>query len=308
MKIEAGKFYRTRDGSEVKITEVRVSEVLGFVDGCRCSWSDLGLFDDDGITHDYDLMSEWKDAPMVQIEQGKSYRTQGGLQMTQIADRSGGALCWKGSDGYFRTDDGRTQAIPAHDIIAEWPSEPEGKTPAELDVKPGDVVRGQATGKEYTFVSFSDDGIKAFTKGGGFLWMKECLFTIVSRASDKDTAEDKITTWGEMTDAEQDAIAGHLARGGEVEYQSKRGAWIQEDRPNWRPDYCFRIHKEPVKGTVTLKGWMNAVDDSYFNTSDGDGDIKDLSITFPTTDGTPITGVYTNAAGDEVTLEELGDA
>jgi hypothetical protein len=69
---------------------------------------------------------------------------------------------------------------------------------------------------------------------------------------------------------------------------------------------AYRIRMGPVTGTEKFdvfcaKGFGAEVVGT-------DGWDPTHSVTLPTTDGTPITGVYTNDAGDTITLEEIDNA
>ncbi len=309
--VKQGREYRLINGG--KMTQIEPREPHGLKpwlgsDGIHRS--------DTGVAYDHhgcisrspaDIASEWKDRPMVQMKQGQEYKRRDGAKVTQ--DRRKRGDTWIGSDGVERDDDGKSEYLDLpHDIIAEWPSEPEGKTLAELDVKPGDVVRAK-TSTSAQEISHQDERGRWFSDNGCL--RNEAIWLLVSRASDKDTAEDK-PKWGEwigwnggecpvdygdyvqtLSTSGGDPVAC-LNSEGNAQYHS------------WGDVVVYRTRKEPVKGMVTITGngkeWR---EDNFFSLPVSN---RTHNLTFPTTDGTPITGTYTNAAGDTITLEEIDNA
>jgi hypothetical protein len=69
MKIEAGKFYRTRDGSKARIYATDGSEIHGAVNYCwvwiQVGWLKLGRYKGRS-DHDFDLVSEWSEPKLRQ--------------------------------------------------------------------------------------------------------------------------------------------------------------------------------------------------------------------------------------------------
>lgn len=69
MKIEAGKFYRTRDGRRARVTEVCFSNgesypILGFLGTVAAAWTDDGRFLNAVEDSPADLIAEWVDEPI----------------------------------------------------------------------------------------------------------------------------------------------------------------------------------------------------------------------------------------------------
>ena len=71
MKIEAGKYYRTRDGRKAFVSAVevpcerycvnkRIHPVLGYIGVGQCSWTEAGHGDARCET-EYDLVDEWRE-------------------------------------------------------------------------------------------------------------------------------------------------------------------------------------------------------------------------------------------------------
>ncbi len=207
----------------------------------------------------------------MKIEQGQEYQRRDGAKMTQHDAWRYGAWPWLGSDKVWRTNDGKSidDSLP-HDLVAEWPSEPEG-----------DKIQGV----EFSHVWYGE----------------ECT-------SDKDTAEDKPKTWGEMTDAEKGALLLGAFSGSVIEYWGPGlGEWLECGSviiSNFADVHAYRIRVAPVKGAVTIDVVGSSGGKWYTPGTLGSPSTHD--ITFPTTDGTPITGTYTNAAGDTIELAAFG--
>ena len=175
---------------------------------------------------------------------------------------------------------------PEFDIVSECPSEPVGKTLAELGVKVGDVVEFVGETKTRSTIQCYEGGHWYSTKQrvGGGATLRDCaVFTIVSRANEPD----KPKTWGEMTTGEQNVIAGHHARGGVVEYFNPGEAqWYGIGTPGWKPHYSYRVRIEPVRETVTLTAIIPGIPLIAF-CNDG-RNVKDTHrITFDSIDGKP---------------------
>lgn len=74
MKIEAGKFYKTRTGKKVVVYST-TGRAMRHIRGCiiesgpnedtMMSWYSGGVFFGDGAHAEYDLISEWVDKPVV---------------------------------------------------------------------------------------------------------------------------------------------------------------------------------------------------------------------------------------------------
>jgi plastocyanin len=145
MKIEAGKFYKMRDGRKVGPMNVppkaaRWSSVVKYdtvVDGEYRGWCDGGCYSTGFLENDLDLIAEWTDEP----------------------------------------------------------AQPETGTLAELNVKPGDVVRYVPSGNHHKIledkhVSTSDGGSVDYE----LQWNNVPSWHIVSRASDVATPPEHSTT------------------------------------------------------------------------------------------------------------------
>ena len=75
------------------------------------------------------------------------------------------------------------------------------------------------------------------------------------------------------------------------------------DRPG-NPVVAYRIRKEPVRDTVSLG--IHQTNGVWWTC----GELvtrAPTTITFPTSDGAPITGTYINESGDEIVMEAIGD-
>ena len=217
----------------------------------------------------------------VTMKQGKEYKRRDGAKVTQNIDGDNGV--WIGSDCVWRSNNGKsnTGTLP-HDIVAEWPREPEGKAIAPKGL--GYIWDGKFYGT-YTAASADRD-----------------------RASDKDTAEDK-PKWGPWI--------GHNGRGspplddndivkfvGMVDGLPVVGG-CDASNVKWGDLYgAYSVRIKPVKGTVTITGngkeWR---EDNFFSLPVSN---RTHNLTFPTTDGTPITGTYTNGEGDVIELAAFG--
>ncbi len=175
----------------------------------------------------------------------------------------------------------------------------EGKTLAELDVKPGDVVRYDNL--EYEVMH--PDGhpwlnvTRIWGKRGSCdNWIDEtCPYcTIVSRA-EPDTPK----TWGEMSDAEKGALLLGAFNKFVIEWHSPpTGNWCECGNViigNFADGIAYRIKPpSPVRETVTLTG----IAPTFFNASHSGCDTH--SITFTTIDGKPdCASIKMEAIGDE---------
>jgi hypothetical protein len=125
--IEAGSYYRTRDGRRAGPMEDTGRDIEGVVDGkVRCySKSGEHLFGDDSL----ELVGEWK------IEAGRYYKTRDGRKvgpMAQYGDYWNAEAGANGTPGHF-TNEGfsawcgrlpREDWREEHDLIAEWSGAP----------------------------------------------------------------------------------------------------------------------------------------------------------------------------------------
>jgi len=176
---------------------------------------------------------------------------------------------------------------------------PEGRTLAELDVKPGDVVNWPGVG-EY---EVRDDGRVIHSHGTPLAHGINCQgdqFTIVSRANEPD----KPVTWGEMTDAEKGAML-LAALDGNVESKADDAVWGPAGDPVWwGSGLQLRIKPTPKRETVTRE--YGSYKGNMFCGRGPDPILAPTrSMAFPTLDGNPILGTYTNEAGDVITIEEI---
>lgn len=179
-------------------------------------------------------------------------------------------------------------------------------TLAELDVKPGDVVKWNGSDSPYTAQEMPDpnDKRKLWAKNDGGWIGDEARCRIISRA----TQPDKPKTWGEMTDAEKLAQEWTVCT-----YE----AWQNLDLDAYEAKevvgadlFVYRIKPEPVVETVTLHGRKYITDTFPQGVWDMDRNDKQPgdthALTFTTRDGEPATGRYVNEAGDVITLERIG--
>lgn len=157
-----------------------------------------------------------------------------------------------------------------------------GRTLAELDVKPGDVVYYQPAGG----ARGSD---RVYSEGD--LWTSFPNWHLVSRANEPD--KPKWGPWIGWNGGECPVGQDHLVECATYdkdyplvrEYYAGAIKWDDEARV---PIIAYRIRIEPVRGDKT----------TY---------VDGVHLTFPTLDGNPIPGTYTNDNGDVITLEEIGD-
>ena len=180
--------------------------------------------------------------------------------------------------------------------------EPKGKTLAELDVRPGDVVRWDGR-IDYTVGAWKHEydawGILGAGEEHTTLIMNK-QYEVVSRAN--EPTEDKPKTWGEMTRLEQGEILVDDHNGLPIEAFVHSDFW--EEKKNgfpYFPNKSYRTRKEPVRGTTVRYG--RARDFLGF-----EPDARDnCKLHFPTLDGELIHGTYTNEAGDVIVMETIGD-
>ncbi len=201
----------------------------------------------------------------------------------------------------------------------------EGRTLAELDVKPGDVVRYD--NREDTIGEW-DDGLGAWGVEGtpGVTLIDGPVWHLVSRSNEAEDAEDnricderqdgpfvkvaidgldKPKTWGEMTDAEKGALLLAAHDGQAIQYtlfpHESAAEWRDAKAPCFADVHGYRIRIEPVRSTVTMWGINGS---GVFTEAPYAPGIADVKLTFDTIDGNPIPGTYTNEAGDVITMEE----
>jgi hypothetical protein len=270
MKIEVGKYYRTRDGR-------KVGPML----------DETGDFGSDHKDGDLNV-HVWK-VDGTDWHPGHIDRTHMDLIAEWTEDDDLNAICDERQDGPFVR-------------------EPETGTLAELDVKPGDVVefvRGSGFfhpdyTKRYggTKSVVGELGGTKIRDDGSQGWSSNCnhIFRIISRASDTPK------TWGEMTDAEKGELllADHEGKVIQWEYPPNPSGWGKPSRQNlWQEVFAYRIKPEPVRETVTLYGYVQidghgAQFDNCWVTSS----TNTHRITFTTTDGKPDL--------DSIKMEALG--
>ena len=237
----------------------------------------------------------------ITLEHGKWYQLNNGEVLE--------AKKW---DRYYVTFNGLLVDKLHHDNISH---EVHPNTIQNMNVKAGDVVKcvcnvGRkwdfTNGKEYTITK---EGT------GNFKYFHECeqLFIIVSRAGEKkpflaayadidwDAAIKKAIanvmivtdadpdttpprTWGELTEAEQNKIAGHYARGGEVEFLwGDNKIWTTAPKPSWEGHVSFRIKPSPVVVDVSINVKPNKHGEWVSDISRSGGH----EVTFQTIDGKP---------------------
>lgn len=240
----------------------------------------------------------------MKIETGKYYRTRDGRKVGHAklyGDRSDNYPFNVPIEGkfYAYTEDGKScLGIDEDDLISEWTDEPETGTLAELKVKPGDVVefvsgevKGFDIGHRYACEAgkdgFGREAVGPINVLGGCIPGRSAAleWRIISRASDTPK------TWGEMTDAEKGALLLKFHDGANPQScDSLEDEWIDDPyvlEMGCEDQRFYRAEPEPKRETVTIEGWVNGVNDAYFDTEDSFRDIKDLRITFDVVDGKP---------------------
>ena len=111
MKIEVGKFYRTRDGNKARIYVVDAPgeySVHGAVDGGIYSWTKYGKYNVDAGDLNIDLVAEWEE-PHLRL---KAWRSPDGI--VRLFDR------------HINVDGFSSSEIPGY-TRAPWLDEPEAK-------------------------------------------------------------------------------------------------------------------------------------------------------------------------------------
>ena len=231
----------------------------------------------------------------MKIEAGKCYRTEDGRN-TGVIYEDGDAnfkapnikqvFCSGSSDkDQIYNEDGMVR-IPTpfesgHTIIAEWT---EGKTLAELDVKPGDVVEFIETGKRSTITHFAHGSYYGTGKHPDWPYCDDADFRLISRAAPEPK------TWGEMTPDEKGACALALIEG-RLQYSDYNssvgypGGWNDKNNMTFFDDTYYRIKPEPVVEEVEIYGGNGYGLGYEFNrniTAD-----NTHRITFNTIDGKP---------------------
>lgn len=188
----------------------------------------------------------------------------------------------------------------------------EGKTLDELDVNPGDVVGFIGAVSEWTMTdeghlsSRNGDLSRAYFAGGSHA--ADTGFTIVSRANEPD----KPKTWGEMTDAEKGALLLGHHEGEIIQHKlfptdGDDYDWQDNSEPMFNDIHAYRVRKEPIRETVTLRGGKRMRHGGWRLDETGCDDLDANIITFPTLDGELIHGTYANEAGDVIVMEAIGD-
>ena len=250
----------------------------------------------------------------MQIEAGKFYQTRDGRKVGPVdynPEYKGDRHPFVSSCRYWRyTADGClfTDSTSRGDLIAEWVDEPTGQTLAELDVKPGDVVRYDNLEYEvmhpdgHPWLNVSRIWGK---RGSRDNWIDETCpaCTIVSRAN--EPTEDKPKTWGEMTDAEKGALLLARLNGGTVEgfFETDTSVvkrWFVWCRDDYMDRIPYRIRKEPLRETVTLSIREANSKHGDWYTPGTPGSPPTHTITFDTIDGKPDCASITMAKLDEV--------
>jgi hypothetical protein len=117
------------------------------------------------------------------------------------------------------------------------------------------------------------------------------------------------TTFGLLDTETQDALRMHFLHDGEIERFGEGGEWWPDHRCMFLPSLTYRAKFSPKKGEATFTGTRRA----YFSIFSGLAECYDsypdrLRFTIPTDDGLIRAGVYTDADGREVIIEEIGAA
>ena len=141
--------------------------------------------------------------------------------------------------------------------------EPKGKTLAELDVKPGDVVTlAGKSQSHHTLHHMTGDGRWCTGEAEYSHLVRDPVWRIVSRAN--EPTEDKPKTWGPWIGRTVGQNMDHLGLV-IVDWMDARGMTccaVDDDNDgteantlNWdrcgNPVVAYRIRKEPVRGTVS---------------------------------------------------------
>ena len=157
----------------------------------------------------------------------------------------------------------------------------------DLGAKGGDVVLCVKTdfpelytvGREYTTV------VSDYPVGETCITGDLCNLASGASALFIVTTPRTPSTWGEMTEAEQNEIAGHAARGCKVDELYLPGDWADKMGHGFYDHKTYRKKPEPVVETVTLHGRSYSVGwDLDRNPRQEDDTHK---ITFDTVDGEP---------------------
>jgi hypothetical protein len=120
MKIEAGKYYRTRDGR--KFGPMRLTNPMSeypWEDGEGFTYTDIGQFAVDLTKHDRDLIAEWTDEPATPKRWRDMTPEEKGALL--LARHEGKALqCnWLDGTGWLNTDNPTWQADIVYRIRPE---------------------------------------------------------------------------------------------------------------------------------------------------------------------------------------------
>lgn len=281
LTIEAGKFYRTRDGRKVGPMETYNGDGFSFRCGGR-TYNSYGGYYSNG-SNDLDLIAEWtedddlneicderEDGPFVKVDLAET----GTLAEMNVKPGDVVELV----RGLTEMYDGHTYTIQQNGKVLD--NDASGGHYGYIDNPNGAIFRiisrASDTFKgDYSFMS-SDvclpDGNDPYLFGDG----------------DTVSASDSPKTWGELNDAEKGAIALGFIQGKGIQCWQDGDTpeyWADITDPNWSDDCKFRIKPHPKRETVALHGGTENGKTWGFYTS-GANDQR-WTITFDTLDGTP---------------------
>ena len=114
----------------------------------------------------------------------------------------------------------------------------------------------------------------------------------------------KPKTWGEMDDAEKGALLLAHHQGETIQHKIFPHAdevykWQDSSEPMFNDIHAYRVRKEPVRETVTLKGAGDSAGNFWFRTGSVYPDYVTHAITFDLVGGEPDCASITMAKLDE---------
>lgn len=254
MKIESGKYYRTRDGRKVGPIGYNsyITNYGKFFSG-ETFWDEFGRLYQSTKETDYDLIAEWTE------------------------DDDLNAICDERQDGPFVREP-ETGTLADLDVkpgdVVEW-FNTSVVNPMEV-ISASIITSGAFEGQVEAVLSGYGSGIFSVEQ-----------FRIISRASDTPK------TWGEMTDAEKGELLLAWQRCDQLQYwDTDKKEWESTDiHPFEFEADAYRVKPEPVRETVTLyhgpndrqafTGYCRANDDvviTYTRTTDGKPDLDSIKM------------------------------
>lgn len=189
----------------------------------------------------------------IELKHGKWYQLNNGEVHKNSAV---GQLHTLGGNTYY----GNGRAIRE---LSDVSNEVHPDTVQNLNVKAGDVVKcvvpciGLYTSEKNYIVNangeIQDDAGDYWDAGSveRFIVVSHDAKLVAPKSRYGAKAEPR--TWGELTTSEQDTIAGHYARGGDVEYWNKHDEKWHYTRLTWLDSVQYRIKPEPVVLEFSVK-------------------------------------------------------